>query len=98
VTIGTLTGAQTRIYYQNGDNVLNEICWTAGRQPAEWYHGKLNDSGYKMLPQSILTAAVDDQWLKVYYQLPDQPNEVWVAWVVLGEVAWARRKAATFPG
>ena len=39
-------------------------------------------------PKSLLTAAVDDQLLKVYYQR-DGGKEMWVTWVVTSEEAWS---------
>lgn len=89
---------QTRVYYVNEKMQLQEACWTDGFNENKWYRGALNTLKLKATADSLLTAAVDDHFMKVFYVRDDGDGpELWVAWVVTGEEAWSTRgPVATF--
>ncbi|KAH0558897.1 hypothetical protein GP486_004476 [Trichoglossum hirsutum] len=81
----------TRVYYIDNKNKLREACWTNNQHNNRWYNGALNSLEIDVAPGSLLTAAVSDRWMKVYYQGAGG-NELWVAWVATGDEAWSKRK------
>ena len=78
----------------NEKGSLQEAAWTQDNNEGRWYPGTLSnagDGGFKVEPGSVLTAAVFEHYLRVYYQAKEGRN-LSVAWVVKGEESWAPRK------
>ncbi|KAF2723796.1 hypothetical protein K431DRAFT_282489 [Polychaeton citri CBS 116435] len=86
---------QTRVYYLNDDNELCELGWSGEEG---WFKGALTTQEFEAAPNSVITAVVEKEQLKVYYRGKEKGgmSRLWVAWVTLGEASWTRRPIMSF--
>lgn len=78
----------------NEKGSLQEAAWTKDRNNDKFYPGTLShagDGGFKVEPGTVLTAAILNDSLGVYYQEKGGKNLL-VAWVAKGEEGWLPRK------
>lgn len=64
-----------------------------------WFRGSLTSQEFKASPKSVITTAVTQEQLKVYYRGDDDDDgnpRLWVTWVTKGETTWSRRPIMTF--
>lgn len=76
-------------------NSLCELGWNKARG---WFRGALTTQEFDAVPNSVITTAVTNEQLKVYYRGKDLEGKprLWVAWVTKGEETWSRRAILTF--